>query len=394
VLSIILTNLRRRPARTLLTALGIGVGVATIVALLSFTQGLSRTAAGFVHLGGSDLGVFQANVADPTASVLPQEMVGRLQRSPLVAQATPLLLIVEGIHKDPSAIVFGADPHGFFARQLVLLDGHLPLDEGSELLIGDELAAQQHLEPASTQQGFATTNGKHLASANGRAGLGVKGSLEVSGHTYRVAGVYHSGILFEDSGAVLGLEEARRLSGRSGEETDVVVRLQPKVRAGAAGSAIERSFPGTQAISDPQQALRVGANGTLISKAILVIVVIALIVGVIGVMNTMAMAIAERQSELGLLSTVGWSPARVATLILGEGIAVSVIGAALGLLLGVIGAQELVKALGVSSYVSPTVTAWGLGRGLLVGVAIGVLGGVYPAWRVTRMTPLKALSGT
>jgi ABC-type antimicrobial peptide transport system permease subunit len=59
---------------------------------------------------------------------------------------------------------------------------------------------------------------------------------------------------------------------------------------------------------------------------------------------------------------------------------------------GDIGAGLLIKALGVSSYVSPAVTAWALGRGLLVGVAIGVLGGIYPAWRVTRMTPLRALA--
>ena len=72
----------------------------------------------------------------------------------------------------------------------------------------------------------------------------------------------------------------------------------------------------------------------------------------------------------------------------------SVLGAAVGLLVGVIGAGLLVSALGVSTYVSPSVTAWGLGRGLLVGVAIGVLGGIYPAWRVTHMTPLKALAGT
>ena len=54
-----------------------------------------------------------------------------------------------------------------------------------------------------------------------------------------------------------------------------------------------------------------------------------------------------------------------------------------------IGGGLLVHALGVSAYVSPSVTAWGLGRGLLVGVAIGVLGGIYPAWRVTRMRPMK-----
>jgi putative ABC transport system permease protein len=67
-------------------------------------------------------------------------------------------------------------------------------------------------------------------------------------------------------------------------------------------------------------------------------------------------------------------------------------GAAIGLLLGVLGSQGLVEGLGVGAYVSPSVTAWGLGRGLLVGIAIGVLGGIYPAWRVTRMAPLRGLA--
>ncbi len=368
MLSIILTNLRRRPTRTVFTAAGIAVGVATIVALLSFTQGLQESAAGFLHLGGSELGVFQANVSDPTTSVLPESLVPRLQSLPQVAEATPLLLIVEGLNSAPSAVVFGATEDGFFTQQLVITRGARPGDWRSEALIGDQLAAQLHISPG--------------------------GTLRVKGHSYRVAGTYSSGILFEDSGAVLGLKEAQQLTERPGEETNVIVRLSPDTSAGAAAKAIEHSFPGTQAITNPQQALRAGANGTLISKAILVIVAIAIIVGVIGVMNTMAMSIAERKGELGLLSTVGWTPGRIATLILGEGIAVSVLGAAAGLVVGVIGGDLLVKALGVSSYVSPSVTAWGLGRGLLVGVAIGVLGGIYPAWRVTRMTPLKALSGT
>ena len=215
-----------------------------------------------------------------------------------------------------------------------------------------------------------------------------------SGRSYRVAGIYHSGILFEDSGAVLGLAQAQQLAGRPAEVTDIVVQLSPGTRASSAARSIERAFPGTQAITDPQQALRAGANSTLISKAILVIVVIALIVGAISVANTMAMSIMERQGELGLLSTVGWSPVRVASpdprrrrrrqRARRRG-------------------RPAVRrdrrrpawfsALGVSAYVSPSVTAWGLGRGLLVGVAIGVLGGIYPAWRVTRMTPLKVLSG-
>ncbi len=368
MLAIITTNLLRSRARTVFTAGGIAVGVATIVALLSFTQGLRDTADEFIHLGGSELGIFQANVSDPTASILPAAVVGRIAAQPDVAAATPLLLMVETVKSDPSAVVFGADPNGFFTHNLVIVAGSRPRPGAPGILIGDRLAEQLHVGPG--------------------------GALLVKGRAYRVAGVYHSGVLFEDSGAVLAIAQAQALSGRSGEETDVVVQLAPGARAAAAGMAIEHALPGTQVISDPQQALRAGADGTLISNAILVIVVIALIVGAISVANTMAMSIMERQGELALLSTVGWSPGRVASLIFGEGIAVSMLGAAAGLLLGVIGGGLLVHALGVSAYVSPSVTAWGLGRALLVGVAIGVLGGIYPAWRVTRMTPLKALSGT
>jgi putative ABC transport system permease protein len=394
MLGIIATNLLRRPARTVFTASGIAVGIAMIVALLAFTAGLQRTAAGFVHLGGSGLGVFQANVSDPTASLLPEALVGRLAADPDVAKATPLLLIVEGVKDAPAAIVFGAEPHGFFAQQLVIVAGARPAEGGrggggvgfarsapaagtagatgssggAEILVGERLAAQSHLQPG--------------------------GSLTVSGRRFRVSGIYHSGVLFEDSGAVLALGVAQQLAGRAGEETDVVVQLTSGAHAATVAATIERALPGTQVIADPQQALRAGANGTLISKAILVIVVIALILGALSVINTMAMSIIERQSELGLLSTIGWSPLRVATLILGEGVAVSVLGAAVGLLIGLIGSHLLVDALGVSAYISPVVTAWGLGRGLLVGVAIGMLGGIYPAWRVTRMAPLRALSVT
>ncbi len=366
--AIVTTNLLRSRARTVFTAGGIAVGVATIVALLSFTQGLRDTADEFIHLGGSELGIFQANVSDPTASVLPAATVRQIAAQPGVARATPLLLMVETVNAAPGAVVFGADPSGFFSHNLVIVAGSRPRPGAREILIGDRLAEQLHLAPG--------------------------GMLVLKGRAYRVAGVYHAGVLFEDSGAVLAIAQARQLTGRSGEETDVVVQLAPGVRASAAGKAIERALPGTQAITDPQQALRAGANGTLISNAILVIVVIALIVGAISVANTMAMSIMERQGELALLSTVGWSPLRVASLIFGEGIALSTLGAALGLLFGVIGGGLLVHALGVSAYVSPSVTAWGLGRALLVGVAIGVLGGIYPAWRVTRMTPLKALAGT
>jgi putative ABC transport system permease protein len=364
VLGLIATNLRRRLGRTVLTSFGVGVGVATIVALLSLSAGLTQTAAGLVHLGGSDLGVFQSGVADPTASLLPDSVVARLDHNPDVAAATPLLLVVTAIRASPSSIVFGAEPGGFFQHRLVYTAGDPA--SGAQVEIGDRLASSLHLRPGS--------------------------SLRVAGHDFRVAGVYHSGILFEDLGAVLPLAVAQRIAGKQGEATTVAVELGPGISAAEATRSIHRELPGTLVIADAGEAARAGANEALIHNATLVIIIIALIIGAVSVTNTMAMSVLERQGELALLSATGWAASRVATLIVGEGIGVSLLGAALGLLLGVLGSQLLVDAMGVGAYVSPSITAWGLGRGLLVGVGIGVLGGIYPAWRVTRMPLLKGLA--
>jgi putative ABC transport system permease protein len=110
------------------------------------------------------------------------------------------------------------------------------------------------------------------------------------------------------------------------------------------------------------------------------------------VTNTMAMAVLERARELALMSAVGWSPRQVGGLVLAEGVAVSVIGAGVGLLLGVIGAGALTDALGVSSAVRPDVTATSMLRGIAIGIAIGVLGGLYPAWRVSRLPAEELLT--
>jgi putative ABC transport system permease protein len=365
VLAVIGSNLIRRPARTILTATGIALGVATIVALLSVTAGLERSAGDLIHLGDADLGIFQKGVADPTSSLLPDSLARRIGHEPGVEKATPLLLIVEGIPQQPSAIVFGMNTDGFVAHRQVYLRGRFPVGPG-QVAVGNRLADDLH-----------ATVGERI---------------KVKGRPLAVSGIYHSSTFFEDSGATLPLSTAQAIARRPGEATTIAIVLEPGTHTARVRRHILGSNPGLQAISSPDDAARAGGNSQLIGKAVLVIVVLALIIGGIAVANTMAMAVLERQGEFALLATIGWTPARVAALVLGEGVGVSLLGAALGLLLGVVGAGLLVDALGASSYASPEVTAWGLGRGLLVGIAIGVLGGLYPAWRVSRLDPGATLA--
>jgi len=365
VIGLVVASLRRRPARALLTATGIAVGVAAVVALISLGDGLKQTAAGFIHLGKADLGLFQSGVSDPTASVLPTSMVARLEQQPGVARATPVQLITEAIPGHGAAIAFGLDPHGFDAQRLVVVRGRHALGAG-QAMVGDQLAKQAHVEPG--------------------------GTLVIKKRPFRVTGVFHSGTTFQDSGAVIPLSAAQQLSGHANAATTIAVALDRGTKAGPAAKRLERIFPGTVAIADPGAAARADANSELISKAVLVIVVLALAIGGIAVTNTMVMAVMERERELALLSAVGWRPSRVAGLILAEGVGVSMLGAGIGLALGLASSSIAVKALSAQEFVSPHITAWGLGRGCLVGVAIGVLGGLYPAWRVTRLMPAESLA--
>jgi putative ABC transport system permease protein len=372
MLGLIATNLGRRKARAAATALGIAIGVGVIVALLSVGSGLKRTAAQLVHLGQADMGVFQSGVADPTASVLPLSMIHRIEGQPGIKDATGLLLIISGIKGNPAAVVFGAQPDGFFAKRLVMISGRRDFGPHS-VVIGDAMAHSQHLRPGST--------------------------LTVKGKPFRVAGIYHSGIFFEDTGAVLDLPVAQALQRRRGEQqlgagvTTIAVEIKENAILSDTEREIKQTFRGTTIIGTGDDPSRVGANGELVHNAVDIIAALALIVGGLGVANTMAMAVLERERELALLAAVGWRRGRIAALVLLEGVATSVIGAGLGLLGGIIGARALDRALGVSAVVSPHVTPWTLGQALLIGVAVGVLGGLYPAWRATSVSPTQLLGG-
>jgi putative ABC transport system permease protein len=365
VLALITANLRRRTTRTALTAAGIAVGVAAIVALLALSAGLNRTAGQLVHLGRADLGLFQRDAGDPTSSILPLSLLPRLRAQPEIVDATPIQLAVSAIARAPSAIVFGIDPNGFVARRLVYTAGHGPAP--GQAVLGDLLAKQLHVAPA--------------------------GTIRAGHRTFRIAGIYHAGITFQDQGAITTLADAQALAGRTSQETTTIaIRLAQRVTPATAERKLARAFPGLAAISDPSEAIRAGANSELISKAVLLIVVLALIIGALAVANTMLAAVLERRRELALLSTIGWSGSQLAALVLGEAVAVSILGTAAGLLLGLLASGLLPAALGLQSFISPELTAWGLGRAALVGVTIGVLGAVYPIWRVTRTWSAVALA--
>ena len=363
--SILFANLWRRPGRTAFTALGIAMGVATVVALLSLGEGLKQTAGTLVKLGNTDFAVLQHGVEGPSASFLPATIVQRVGEIPGVASATPVMLLAEKIKQNEGALVFGTTPDGTVSERLVVVSGRR-MERRGEVALGDLLAEE--------------------------LGLDVGDTLKVDGQKLDVVGTYHAGQFFVDAGAMIHLRQAQDLVQRPNEVTLVAVQVAGDAHLKDVRKQILAEVGGVDAIANPDEAARAGANGELIRKTVLLLVTVALIIGCIGVANTMAMAVLERSGELALMSAVGWSPRQVFTLVLFEGVCISILGAGVGLLIGALGAGALGDALGVASIVEPNVTPWSIGRGLIIGLVIGVFGGMYPAWRVSRAPAERLLA--
>jgi putative ABC transport system permease protein len=348
-------NLLRRPVRTLLTAAGVALGVALIVALLSISAGAKRTAGDLIHVGRSDFGVFQSGVSDATRSLLPVALERRIARQPGVAQTARIFLLVTTVSGRQSSLVFGLAPDEFPSQRLTLVTG---TREGA--LAGDAFPAR------------------------------VGTVVEIHGRRFRVSGVFHSGNRFEDQAVVLPLAQVQSLANRPGEVTTIAVTVQHGALPQRVARVLERRY-GVSAIVEPGQAVKVDTSSRLIVDVGWVISVLALIVGGIGVTNTMAMSVHERVREIGILRAVGWPGRRIAGLIVSEALGIAAVALALGLALGMLAARLFTERTGLSTLVSPVFTVGVFGWGLAFALGVCVLGAVYPAWRALRLSPIEAL---
>jgi len=349
--SLVWKNLMRRRARTGLTALGVGLGVGLIIALLAIAAGVHRTADDLIHVGRADFGLFQGDVNDFTRSNLPQGLAASVAKDAAIAQVAKIKLLVNG-----GTLVFGLDPSEFAYRRLVVVSGRR-----GPVMAGDH-------------------SGKHAGQV-----------VAVGRRHFAVSGVYHSGDRFEDLGLVVPLSVAQDVAGRPHEITTigVVVKLGSNVKAVA--RRLEARYPGVVAVTEPGQAVKVDTSSRLIISTGWIVSILALIVGGIGVTNTMAMSVFERVREIGILRALGWSRRRVAALIVSEALGIGVIALVVGCAFGILAAELFVSHSALSSLITPTFTAstfaWGLGFAL----GVGLLGAIYPTLRAVRLSPVAAL---
>ena len=376
-------GLRTRKLRASLSALGIAIGVAAIVAVLGLS---SSSSAGLL----AEIGKLGTNLLTVTPG---QSLTGQTVQLPtaapgMIARIGPVAQVedtgsVTGVNVYRSPLIPAIDTNALGVQAASL--GLLPA-------VRTSIAQGHYLNAATAREPVAVLG----AAAAQRLGIDRVFSGEriwLGGQWFYVAGILNPSVLAPviDNSVLVGFPAAERYLGFDGHPSTVYVRAQTDqvdaVHNVLAATANPQN-PGGVDVSQPSAALVAQADAqSALNNLFLGLGAVALLVGAVGVANIMIISVLERRSEIGLRRALGATKGHIRIQFLAEAILLSLIGGAAGVGLGVLSTAVYASTKGWTVVV-PTV-AWtgGLGSALLIGAVAGLL----PALRAARMSPTEAL---
>ena len=391
-LRVVSVGLRARPLRAALSALGIAIGTAAIVAVLGLS---SSSQAGLLaeidRLGTNLLTIEAGQSVTGQPSKLPVEAPARITHLGHV-QVLGDTALIKGKAVYRSRLIPATDTGGLQVRATSL---NLLSVLTTRLVRGAWLNPGTAREPVVVLGSVAAQRlGVDRVFGGERVLLGGQG--------FTVAGVLGPSPLEPDvdTSALVGYPAAERYLGyvslvrgkrEAGPPSAVYVRADTDRVAAVQALLAPTANPQTPdevAVSQPSDALtaRAAAAGAF-DSLFLGLGVVALIVGAVGVANIMIISVLERRSEIGLRRALGATKGQIRTQFLGESILLAAIGGAVGVLAGA--AATAIYATWKGWAVVVPVEAWT--GGIASALLIGALAGLMPAVRASRMPPAVAL---
>lgn len=365
LLGMTLHSLRRQPLRTLLTSLGVAVGVVAIVAFGSIARGLWASTNASLKFNQGDLMVFQRGVSADVFSTLDEARIrDALLSDPAVERVVPSLWQVMPIRPAPFCFVMGLQPEDLALHRSKLIEGRMP-ESGDEAVIG-------------------TVAAKML-------GIGLNQEIRISSTRVKVVGVFQTDVVFFNSAVILPLRTLQRICLKKGLVTNFQVALKSDADLEAACRRIETNVPEVVAIASADQYKRVDQGLEIANGVVGVIAFLSVVIGGVIVMNTMWMSVHERTREIGVLRALGWPRRRIVRMILIEASGVGLLAWIIGSCMG-IGLAEIATRLPFArQFVDPVYDWQPPAMAFAVSVVLSMLGGAAPAWRAARISPVEAL---
>jgi putative ABC transport system permease protein len=386
VLRVGAVGLRTRPLRALLSALGIAIGIAAMVAVVG-TSSSSR----------ADLDRELAALGTNLLTVSPgQTLFGEPAQLPDAS-----VTMISWIAPVESVTATGEVPNARVYRNdrvpAVASGGIAVLATRTDLAgtVGATVSSGTFLNEATA--GYpVTVLGDAAARRLGVGAAGTDQQVFLGGQWFTVAGVLAPVPLAPelDNAALVGWPEAEQQLGFDGHPTTVYTRVQDDqvgaVRSVLAATA-DPASPNEVSVSRPSDALAAQqATDTALNGLLLGLGAVALLVGGVGVANTMVISVLERRGEIGLRRALGATRGHVRLQFVTESLLLSGLGGLVGVLLGI------AVTTGYAAYQSwpAVVPAWATLGGLAATTAIGAAAGLYPAIRASRLSPTEALAAS
>ena len=375
------TGLRARPMRAFLSALGIAIGIAAMIAVVGVsTSSRAQLTAQLESLGTNMLTLTPGSDLTGAEVKFPTDAVGRVDKIDGVRQSSSTSLVKASVYR--SSLSDKAATGGISA---------LVAEPGLLDVVAGEVDKGAWLNPATSSYPSTVLG----ASAARRLGVVEPGTqVWLGGTSFTVVGILKPSVLAPelDNAALIGAPVAERLFGYAGNPTTIYERSADeaveRVR-GLLGPTISPQAPGAVKISRPSDALAAkNAADQAFTSLLTGVGSIALVVGGIGVANTMIISVLERRREIGLRRALGAMRSHILIQFLAEALLLAGLGGALGCVIGVGVTAGVAAANGWPFALPALIILAGLG----VTVLIGAVAGLYPAVRAARTPPTAALN--
>jgi putative ABC transport system permease protein len=377
-------GLRTRRLRASLSALGIAIGVAAIVAVL----GLARSSQAGLLAEISRLGTNLLTVTNG------QSITGQPAQLPGAAPA--MIGQLPGVTAVQYTATVGADAYRSPLVPSVDTNG-LSVDAASlglPAVVGTSVAQGRYLNAATARQPVAVL-GAEAAQLMGVDRIWPGERIWVGGQWFYLAGILRPATLASqiDTSILVGFRAARTYLGFDGPPSELYVR---SVNTPAATTRVDNLLaaqanpenPNEVEVSQPSQALTAQADAAgAFDTLFLGLGAVALLVGAVGVANIMVISVLERRQEIGLRRALGATRGQIRTQFLAEAILLALAGGVVGVSAGAAATVIYGHARGWPIVIPPEAWAGGLAAALV----IGALAGLLPAIRAARLSPTQAL---
>jgi putative ABC transport system permease protein len=384
-------GLRTRKLRAGLSALGIAIGVAAIVAVLGLAASAQNALlAEIARLGTNLLTVANGQTFSGAPAELPTAAPGMIARLPGVTGVQDTGT-VNGVNAYKSPLIPPIETNALSVDAATL---KLPAVAGTSIAQGRFLNAATEREPAAVL-GAITAQLMGIDRVRPGMRIWVAGTAGTAGMWLYVTGILNPDTYAPeiDSAVLVGFPAAEEYLAFDGHPSRIYVRT---VDTPAATTAVDNLLgyqanpenPSQVSVSQPSDALTAQADtkGAL-DTLFLGLGAVALLVGAIGVANIMVISVLERRSEIGLRRALGATRGQIRAQFLAEAILLSLAGGAAGVIAGA--AATAAYARGHGDAVVIPAEAWA--GGLAAAVIIGALAGLLPAIRAARLSPTQAL---